>query len=209
MNKRQAKKQYKKIHGHNPPKTAVTKYTPEEMEAMKVYNLTPEDIERIGNGLRDAFAEMFKTLQRVAESMARVFEDMGKKYSRPVIETEEPPVVVARTLSERRKSAGEKSGEYQRGRFLWSESPICSGIRSSGRFPGQIRGQNLRAGQSNRHNHGQRDTGRNNSRHQRAHGHDIHSKRGGRCAVSSGRLDVGGQQYEKCKGIQSNPGRNL
>lgn len=96
MNKRQAKKQYKKIHGHNPPKTAVTKYTPEEMEAMKVYNLTPEDIERIGNGLRDAFAEMSKTLQRVAESMARVFEDMGKKYSRPVIETEEPPVVVAR-----------------------------------------------------------------------------------------------------------------
>lgn len=101
MNKRQAKKQYKKIHGHNPPKTAVTKYTPEEMEAMKVYNLTPEDIERIGNGLRDAFAEMFKTLQRVAESMARAFEDMGKKYSRPVIETEEPPVVVARTMSER------------------------------------------------------------------------------------------------------------
>lgn len=84
MNKRQAKKQYKKIHGHNPPKTAVTKYTPEEMEAMKVYNLTPEDIERIGNGLRDAFAEMFKTLQRVAESMARVFEDMGKKYSRHI-----------------------------------------------------------------------------------------------------------------------------
>ena len=60
-----------------------------------------------------------------------------------------------------------------------------------------------------RHNHGQRNTGRNNSRYQRAHGHDIHSKRDGRCAVSGGRLDVGGQQYEKCKGIQSNPGRNL
>lgn len=205
MNKRQAKKQYKKIHGHNPPKTAVAVYTPEEIESMKIYNnLTPEDIERIANNLRSAAAEMFKSLQRVAESMARVFEDMGKKYSRPVIETEEPPVVVARTLSERRKG-----GEHQRGRFLWSESPICSGIRSSGRFPGQIRGQNLRAGQSNRHNHGQRDTGRNNSRHQRAHGHDIYSKRDGRCAVSGGRLDVGGQQYEKCKGIQSNPGRNL
>ena len=207
MNKRQAKKQYKKIHGHNPPKTAVTKYTPEEMEAMKAYNLTPEDIERIGNGLRDAFVEMSKTLQRVAESMARVFEDMGKKYSRPVIETEEPPVVAARTLSER--SAGEKGGEYQRGRFLWSESPICSGIRSSGRFPGQIRGQNLRTGQSNRHNHGQRDTGRNRNRYQRAYGHDIHSKRDGGRAVSGGRLDVGGQQHEKHKGIQSNPGRNL
>lgn len=53
--------------------------------------------------MRDAFAEMCKTLQRVAESMARAFEDMGKKYSRPVIETQEPPVVVARNLSERRK----------------------------------------------------------------------------------------------------------
>ena len=78
---------------------------------MKVYNLIPEDIERIGNGLRDAFAEMFKTLQRVAESMARAFEDMGKKYSRPVIETEEPPVVVARTLSERRKKCRRKGVE--------------------------------------------------------------------------------------------------
>ena len=99
MNKRQAKKQYKKIHGHNPPKTAVTKYTPEEMEVMKAYNLTPENIERIVNGMRDAFAEM----ARVFAEMARVFEDMGKKYSRQVIETEEPPVVVARNLSERRK----------------------------------------------------------------------------------------------------------
>ena len=109
MNKRQAKKQYKKIHGHNPPKTAVAVYTPEEIEAMKIYNnLTPEDIERIANNLRSAAEEMFKALQRVAESMARVFEDMGKKYSRPVIETEEPPVVVARTLSERRKKCRRK-----------------------------------------------------------------------------------------------------
>lgn len=64
MNKRQAKKQYKKIHGHNPPKTAVAVYTPEEIEAMKIYNnLTPEDIERIANNLRSAAAEMFKALQ--------------------------------------------------------------------------------------------------------------------------------------------------
>ena len=40
--------------------------------------------------------------------MARVFEDMGKKYSRPVIETEEPQVVAARTLSERRKKCRRK-----------------------------------------------------------------------------------------------------
>lgn len=109
MNKRQAKKQYKKIHGHNPPKTAVAVYTLEEIESMKIYNnLTPEDIERIANNLRSAAAEMFKTFQRVAESMARAFEDMGKKYSRPVIETEEPPVVVARALSERRKKCRRK-----------------------------------------------------------------------------------------------------
>lgn len=109
MNKRQAKKQYKKIHGHNPPKTAVAVYAPEEIESMKIYNnLTPADIERIANNLRSAAAEMHKALQRVAESMARVFEDMGKKYSRPVIETEEPPVVVARTLSERRKKCRRK-----------------------------------------------------------------------------------------------------
>lgn len=152
MNKRQAKKQYKKIHGHNPPKTAVAVYTPEEIEAMKIYNnLTPEDIERIANNLRSAAAEMFKVLQRAAERMARVFEDMKKKGS----------------------------------------------------------GQNLRTGQSDRHNHGQRDTGRNNDRHQSTHGHDIHSKRDGGRAVSGGCLDVGGRQHEKRKGIQSNPGRNL
>lgn len=77
MNKRQAKKQYKKIHGHNPPKTAVTKYTPEEMEAMKVYNLTPEDIERIGNGLRDAFAECpkrSKELRRAWPECLKIWE---------------------------------------------------------------------------------------------------------------------------------------
>lgn len=33
---------------------------------------------------------------------------MKKKYSRPAIETEEPPVVVARTLSERRKKCRRK-----------------------------------------------------------------------------------------------------
>mgnify|MGYP001105241345 FL=1 len=82
MNKRQAKKQYKKIHGHNSPKNSGNEVYTGRNGAMKVYNLIPEDIERIGNGLRDAFAEMFKTLQRVAESMARAFEDMGKNQVR-------------------------------------------------------------------------------------------------------------------------------
>ena len=109
MNKRQAKKQYKKIHGYNPPKTAVAKYAPEQLEAMKTYNLTPEDVERMANGLGDAFTEVCKTFQRVAERMARAFGNMSEKYSRPVIETAEPAVVVARKLSERRKTCGRRA----------------------------------------------------------------------------------------------------
>ena len=109
MNKRQAKKQYKKVHGHNPPKTAIVVYQPKELEAMKLYNPTPEDIKRIANDLRDAFAEVFKTLQKVTESMSRVFRDMSKKYSKPVVETAEPAVVVARKLSERRKTCGRRA----------------------------------------------------------------------------------------------------
>lgn len=194
MNKRQAKKRYKKIHGCNPPKTASEKW---RQGAVKSYNYDPEALQMAADGMRKAFREAGETIQRVAESFKKAFNEAGKKYR---IETDDPPVVVARAMSERRKKCRRK---------LWSESPICSGIRSSGRFPGQIRGQNLRTGQSDRYNHGQRDTGRNRNGYQRAHGHDIHSKRDGRCAVSGGRLDVGGQQYEKCKGIQSNPGRNL
>ena len=41
-----------------------------------------ENYKEIRKGPRDAFAEMFKTLQRVAESMARAFEDMGKNQVR-------------------------------------------------------------------------------------------------------------------------------
>lgn len=82
MNKRQATKQYKKNPRSQFPKNSGNEVYTGRNGAMKVYNLIPEDIERIGNGLRDAFAEMFKTLQRVAESMARAFEDMGKNQVR-------------------------------------------------------------------------------------------------------------------------------
>ena len=84
MNKRQAKKRYKKIHGCNPPKTASEKW---RQGAVKSYNYDPE------------------ALQRVAESFKKAFNEAGKKYR---IETDDPPVVVARAMSERRKKCRRK-----------------------------------------------------------------------------------------------------
>lgn len=105
MNKRQAKKRYKKIHGCNPPKTASEKW---RQGAVKSYNYDPEALQMAEDGMRKAFREAGETIQRVAESFKKAFNEAGKKYSRPVIETEEPPVVVARTLSERRKKCRRK-----------------------------------------------------------------------------------------------------
>lgn len=62
------------------------------------------------NGTKMTFAPVQSAGEYEAE-MQRILEDgkkLGMKYSRPVIETEEPPVVVARTLSERRKKCRRK-----------------------------------------------------------------------------------------------------
>lgn len=84
MNKRQAKKRYKKIHGCNPPKTASEKW---RQGAVKSYNYDPE------------------ALQMAADRMRKAFNEAGKKYR---IETDDPPVVVARAMSERRKKCRRK-----------------------------------------------------------------------------------------------------
>lgn len=84
MNKRQAKKRYKKIHGCNPPKTASEKW---RKGAVKSYNYDPE------------------ALQMAADGMRKAFNEAGKKYR---IETDDPPVVVARAMSERRKKCRRK-----------------------------------------------------------------------------------------------------
>lgn len=63
MNRRQKKKRYKKLYGHNPPKGTDGRYMfhvqygidlaagQEQIEALKAYNLKPEDIERMANSL--------------------------------------------------------------------------------------------------------------------------------------------------------------
>lgn len=105
MNKRQAKKRYKKIHGCNPPKTAVDKYPEEVQKTMKLYDFDPKALQMAADGMRKAFREAGETIQRVAESFKKAFNEAGKKYR---IETDDPPVVVARTLSERRKKCRRK-----------------------------------------------------------------------------------------------------
>ena len=77
MNKRQAKKRYKKIHGCNPPKTASEKW---RQGAVKSYNYDPEALQMAADGMRKAFREAGETIQRVAESFKKAFNEAGKKY---------------------------------------------------------------------------------------------------------------------------------
>lgn len=105
MNKRQAKKRYKKIHGCNPPKTASEKWRQEAQEIVKLYDFDTEALQMAVDRLRKAYREAGETIQRVVESFEKAFNEAGKKYR---IETDDPPVVVARTLSERRKKCRRK-----------------------------------------------------------------------------------------------------
>lgn len=136
MNRRQKKKRYKKLYGHNPPKGADGRYlfhvqygtdlaagqdntgyyTQEQMEALKTYNLKPEDIERIAENIREAFAYATQVMSDFAAAISRAFADIAKQYRKPVIEqTEEPPIVVARNLTERRKQCRRKGwNQYRR-----------------------------------------------------------------------------------------------
>lgn len=99
MNKRQKKKRYKKLYGHNP-----IKGTDGRIEAVKAYNLKPEDIERLADNIREVFACAAQVMSDFAAAVSRAFADLAKQYRKPVIEqVEELPAVVARNLTERRK----------------------------------------------------------------------------------------------------------
>lgn len=135
MNRRQKKKRYKKLYGHNPPKGADGRYmfhvqygidlaaghentgyyTPKQIEALKAYNLKPEDIERIADSLREAIAYAAQVMSDFAAAVSQAFADMAEQYRKPVIEqVEEPPVVVARNLTERRKKCRRKEWRASR-----------------------------------------------------------------------------------------------
>lgn len=135
MNRRQKKKRYKKLYGHNPPKGADGRYifhmqygidlaaghentgyyTAEQIEALKAYNLTPEDIHRIADGIREAFAYAAQAMSDLAAAISQAFAGIAEQYRKPVIEqVEEPPVVVARNLTERRKKCRRKEWRVSR-----------------------------------------------------------------------------------------------
>ena len=135
MNRRQKKKQYKKLYGHNPPKGADGRYmfhvqygcdlaagqdhtgcyTPEQIEVLKAYKLKPEDIKRIADGFREAFAYAAQAVSDFAAAVSRAFAGVAEQYRKPVIgQAEEPPVVVARSLTERRKNCRRKEWRASR-----------------------------------------------------------------------------------------------
>lgn len=124
MNTRQKKKQYKKRYGHNPPKGADGRYlfhvtygldlaagqdlsgtlTKEQIEELtKIQALDPEDVENIRKSFCEAAAIAAQALADFAAAISRGFSEATKTYRRQIEEQEEPPVVVARHLAERRR----------------------------------------------------------------------------------------------------------
>ena len=124
MNTRQKKKQYKKRYGHNPPKGADGRYlfhvtygldlaagqdhsetlTQEQVEVLtKIQALTPEEVERIRKSFCEAAAIAAQTLADFAAAVSQGFSEIAKTFRGQIEEQEEPPVVVARHLAERRR----------------------------------------------------------------------------------------------------------
>ena len=124
MNTRQKKKQYKKRYGHNPPKRADGRYlfhvtygldlaagqdlsgtlTKEQIEELtKIQVLDPEDVENIRKSFCEAAAIAAQELADFAAAVSRGFSSMADMFRGQIEEQEDPPVVVARSLEERRK----------------------------------------------------------------------------------------------------------
>lgn len=78
MNKRQAKKRYKKIHGCNPPKTAPEKWRQETQKTVKLHDFDPETLRMAVDEMRKAFNEAGETIQRTTESFKKAFNEAGK-----------------------------------------------------------------------------------------------------------------------------------
>lgn len=124
MNTRQKKKQYKKRYGHNPPKGADGRYlfhvtygldlaagqdlsgtlTKEQIEELtKIQVLDPEDVENIRKSFCEAAVIAAQALADFAAAVSRGFSSMADMFRGQIEEQEDPPVVVARSLEERRK----------------------------------------------------------------------------------------------------------
>ena len=83
MNKRQAKKRYKKIHGCNPPKTAPEKWRQETQKNMKLYDFDTEALQMAVDELRKAFREAgeadTEALQMAVDELRKAFREAKLK----------------------------------------------------------------------------------------------------------------------------------
>lgn len=131
MNRRQKKKRFKKIHGYNPPKCSGGKsvYNAEvgiDMAAGKdvTVTLTSEQIralEEIVRMRREQFTKAQNSLRTVADvirnGMSRVTESLSKTLKEFALalkkeQKQEPCVVVAKSLAERRKKGCRKRQKW-------------------------------------------------------------------------------------------------
>lgn len=76
MNKRQAKKQYKKIHGHNPPSERQRKAA--QLKVCEAYGITPEQMQALAAATQKAWDVFARALAGAARAAAEYFNNLAE-----------------------------------------------------------------------------------------------------------------------------------
>lgn len=98
MNRRQAKKAYKKKYGHNPPRTEVRFYPKYHAKAVsKAMGLLPGLLERVTTALRRMFEAAFDCIKETIEQIQTMPEEDFIKFLE-ALGTEENAKALARQL---------------------------------------------------------------------------------------------------------------
>lgn len=125
MNTRQKKKQYKKQYGHNPLKGEDGRYLFHVLYRMDLgagctENLTPEqaiikqeDLEYLRKLFQEAVSTAAQAMSDFAADISRVCSDIAEQYKKPVIEQEDPLVVVTKNLVVRRRKFSRRKWNFQ------------------------------------------------------------------------------------------------
>ena len=111
MNKRQKKKRYKKLYGHNPPK----KYRADDILA------TVNDLERIATAMRDLSSRIQYTFGVTLEGLGKAIMKAGQAMQENTLE------------QKGEQNAGEKSEQHFGSGFFESGAsvPVDSSIQTS------------------------------------------------------------------------------
>lgn len=119
MNWRQKKKQFKKIHGHNPPKgwdgknrfvIGVDGASEKDWREAAVAHVQQGNVEKVdaetllrtAETAKEAWKQFGRAISKAAEVCSKAFSDLAKMFNAKP-EQEDPCVVLARNLTERRK----------------------------------------------------------------------------------------------------------